>query len=170
MITYGSGRNSIRSTADTHPTNNKIGSAEPGELIYVIDGPVCNYGWLLWKVRTATGLEGWTPETDGKHFWLEPFPSWEACPNSQRSLLHKDDQAQVTLYPPLSNRVRSRPGLSGERIGSIEPGKKLTILDGPKCADGLVWWQVRAEDGLTGWTAEGEKDSYYLVPLPLPHY
>jgi serine/threonine protein kinase len=170
LITYGGGRNSLRSTPDTHPKDNKIGVIEPGELIYVIEGPVCNYGWLLWKVKTATGLEGWTPETDGKGFFLEPFPSWEACPNSPRSLLHKDDQAQVTLYPPQANRVRSDPGLSGTRIGSIDPGKKVAILDGPRCADGYVWWQVRSEDGLTGWTAEAEKDTYFLVPVPKQHY
>lgn len=169
MITLGGGRNAIRSTADTHPTDNKIGFAEPGELIYVIDGPVCNYGWLLWKVHTATGLEGWTPETDGKRFFLEPFPSWEACPDSSPSLLHKGDYAQVTQFPPISNRVRLKPGINEERTGTLLPGENLVVIDGPACADGFVWWNVRSESGVSGWTAEGKGQDYYLVPVPKPH-
>ncbi len=169
MITLGGGRNAIRSTADTHPTDNKIGFAEPGELIYVIDGPVCNYGWLLWKVKTATGLEGWTPETDGKRFFLEPFPSWDACPDSSPSLLHKGDNAQVTQFPPVSNRVRVKPGINAERTGTLQPGEKLLVIDGPQCADGFVWWNVRSESGISGWTAEGKGQDYYLVPVPEPH-
>ncbi len=169
MITLGGGRNAIRSTADTHPTDNKIGFAEPGELIYVIDGPVCNYGWLLWKVKTATGLEGWTPETDGKRFFLEPFPSWDACPDSSPSLLHKGDNAQVTQFPPVSNRVRVKPGINEERTGTLQPGEKLLVIDGPQCADGFVWWNVRSESGTSGWTAEGKGQEYYLVPVPEPH-
>lgn len=169
MITFGGGRNAIRSTPDTHPTDNKIGFAEQGELIYVIDGPECNYGWLLWKVKTSSGIEGWTPETDGKRFFLEPFPGWNACPNSPLSLLHKGDAAKVTQYPPVSNRVRSAPGTTAERLGSIEPGESLTILDGPECKDGFVWWYISAEKGLKGWTAEGEQNNYFLIPVPKPH-
>jgi serine/threonine protein kinase len=72
MISLTEGRNSIRTTPDTHPTNNTIGYAEPGELVDIIDGPVCNYGWVLWKVHTQKDLTGWTPEGDGKVYWLIP--------------------------------------------------------------------------------------------------
>jgi len=72
MISLGGGRNSIRNTADTHPSDNIIGHAYPGDYLEIIDGPVCNYGWILWKVRLEKdGLTGWTPETkDGIEFWI----------------------------------------------------------------------------------------------------
>lgn len=72
IISPDGGRNAIRSSADTHPSSNIIGYAEPGDQIEITAGPVCNYGWILWKVRVVnSGLQGWTPETDGKKFWIE---------------------------------------------------------------------------------------------------
>jgi len=46
----------------------------------------------------------------------------------------------------------------------------MWIIDGPKCADGWVWWRVRSQyDGLEGWTSEGEQPIgedpiYWLEP------
>lgn len=61
---------SIRNEPDTHPSNNKIGRVEPNEYAEIIDGPVCNYGWLLWKVSNSDRIVGWIPETNGTVFWL----------------------------------------------------------------------------------------------------
>jgi hypothetical protein len=63
----------IRNTPDTNPKDNKIGQIKGNERAKVIGGPVCNYGWLLWKIeRISDGLVGWVPETDEKEFWLMP--------------------------------------------------------------------------------------------------
>jgi len=33
----------------------------------------------------------------------------------------------------------------------------------------MVWWKVEAaEDGLIGWTSEGDQEHYWLVPEPAP--
>ena len=64
---------SIRSTPDTHPSNNIIGKILPGDQAQIIDGPICNYGWILWKIkRTSDGMVGWVAEFDGNSFWLVP--------------------------------------------------------------------------------------------------
>lgn len=60
----------IRSTPDTHPTDNRIGRLEPGEIAHVVDGPICNYGWILWEIENSDGIHGWIPETNGQEFWL----------------------------------------------------------------------------------------------------
>ncbi len=73
VVSYGGRPNAIRSTADTHPANNIIYRAPSGEGLQIIGGPVCNYGWILWKVRTDTGYTGWTPESSGNEFWLTPI-------------------------------------------------------------------------------------------------
>lgn len=59
-------------------------------------------------------------------------------------------------------RPSEHPGAS-ERIGSIEPGEQVRILDGPECGyeDGIVWWYVDF-DGLRGWTGESDLDNYWL--------
>lgn len=72
FVSLDTGENAIRSEPDTNPSDNILGRAQPGEQLEVIGGPVCNYGWVLWEVRTEGGLEGWTPEGDGEEYWLVP--------------------------------------------------------------------------------------------------
>lgn len=65
--------------------------------------------------------------------------------------------------PP--NRVRSEPKKGDNLVGQIEPGAVLDVLEGPVCAEGLVFWKVRAAlPAMTGWTAEGDGAEYYLEP------
>jgi hypothetical protein len=71
-ITYGGGRNAIRYTPDVHSTNNIIGYAEQGELMQILDGPQCSWGWLLWNVVTQNNVTGWTPESDGISTFMRP--------------------------------------------------------------------------------------------------
>jgi hypothetical protein len=91
--------------------------------------------------------------------------SWEACPNTYLSRLQVGDHAYVAYDPNLANRVRVQPNLNGRIRGFIQPGDSMEILDGPECAEGWVWWYVRAANSnLTGWTCEGDRDHYWLVP------
>lgn len=66
----------IRSTADTHPADNIVRKLYRSELAQTIGNPVCNYGWVLWPIRTADGTKGWVPETDGVDYWLVKARSW----------------------------------------------------------------------------------------------
>mgnify|MGYP001000666422 CR=1 FL=1 len=67
-----SGPNALRRDPDLHPSDNIIYRAPSGTNLQIIDGPYCSYGWLVWKVRTDFGLEGYTPESNGKSWWLIP--------------------------------------------------------------------------------------------------
>jgi serine/threonine protein kinase len=92
---------------------------------------------------------------------------WHPCTGTYPSRLHVGDRAHVSLDPPLPNRVRSDPNTDAEVIGHLQVGERMDIEDGPECAQGWIWWYVRSrETGLTGWTAEGDKKDYWLVPLP----
>ncbi len=62
-----------------------------------------------------------------------------------------------------ANSVRSAPTTSGERIGAIPGGETFAVLDGPRCADGFVWWQVEHQ-GVTGWTVDGADGDAWLFP------
>jgi WD40 repeat protein len=48
--------------------------------------------------------------------------------------------------------LRAEPSLDGEVLRKLQPGDRVTILDGPVEADGYTWWKVQTEDGTTGWT------------------
>jgi hypothetical protein len=68
--------NTIWSTPDTHPANNILYKAQPGEYLTIIGGPSCDAaasGYILWQVRVdRNGVVGWTPESeDGRTFWIE---------------------------------------------------------------------------------------------------
>lgn len=67
----------------------------------------------------------------------------------------------------LPNIVRSEPGKSNDRLGSLEPLTEFRIVGGPECddEDDLRWFRVIG-GGLEGWTTEGEGDIYYLEPMP----
>ena len=75
-------------------------------------------------------------------------------------------QAKVSEENVFPNRVRSAPSLAASRIALIYPGTVLKVLEGPICADGVVFWKVVSPliPGGVGWTAEGDGARYYLVP------
>ena len=92
-------------------------------------------------------------------------PTWVPCPGTYPSRLHVGIQAFVSYDPPLANRVRTQPNGVSPVVGFIQPGEKVVIIGGPICSDEWIWWQVRSiQSGMTGWTAEGDKQSYWLVP------
>lgn len=91
---------------------------------------------------------------------------WQACAEAgYLSQLHIGDEAMVSSDPPLANRVRENASTNDTILGYIDPGEHVEVLEGPTCNQGWVWWKVRSlSSGLTGWTAEGNEDSYWLIP------
>ena len=93
---------------------------------------------------------------------------WDACPGyDYLSQLQTGMQAQIALEPALPNRVREKPSTMAKIAGFIDPGGKVEILEGPSCEEGWIWWKVRdSETGLEGWTAEGDINGYWVIPIP----
>ena len=90
--------------------------------------------------------------------------SWQPCPSSYASLLRAGMRAKV-IEGQKANRLRAQPNSNGNIIGSIPAGQPFDVLDGPRCANNWVWWYVRAPDGKTGWTAEGDQSQRWLIPV-----
>jgi hypothetical protein len=101
IVSYGSGANGIRTEPDTHPSDNIIYRAPSGEGLWIIDGPVCNYEWILWKVRTDTGHTGWTPESPGGEFWLTPIEA-----ESSAVAPIRDDPATFEVYEKVNGTLQ----------------------------------------------------------------
>lgn len=61
------------------------------------------------------------------------------------------------------NVVRAQPQRSGERLGLLQPGTEINVLEGPQCGAGFVWWRV-SDGTLTGWTVESstEAGEYFI--------
>lgn len=49
--------------------------------------------------------------------------------------------------------IREQPTTNSRTVASVKEGTTLVVLDGPKEADGYVWWQVRTPEGDEGWAA-----------------
>lgn len=86
------------------------------------------------------------------------------CPNTLPTRLKVGITAYVTPGDP--NSLRPLPE-EGDAIDLIPAGAAFQIIGGPVCGRrlGLRWWQVTYQ-GETGWTAEGEGDTYWLSPTP----
>ncbi len=167
FISYNTGSNFLRKEPDTNPTDNIIGEIESGEVIIIIDGPVCNYGWLLWKVQTTRNETGWTPETNGNEFWVLPLTTRDLCEGALPSRLVVGSMAKVMEEPDKANWVREEPGDNETFIGKIYPGEWMEIIGGPYCGGNTTWWKIKAVNSdLIGWTMEGNAEYYYLVPAP----
>jgi hypothetical protein len=94
----------------------------------------------------------------------------EFCPDvplprltvGQDGRVNRDDPGRATPRPV---RVRTTPGMNGGIIGELAILEEFTVLDGPICNDGYLWWRIR-NDRLEGWSAEGVFGNYFLEPLP----
>jgi hypothetical protein len=155
--------------------SDKIGQIYPGEKVRIVGGPSSSSGLVWWIIESLkTGLVGWTAEGDKNSYWLIPvvknqsyLDKWAACHASYQSRLEVSDKANVSTSSDLPNRVREGPYLTSDIVGRIYPGEEVIIIEGPSCSNDMVWWKIRSIDtGLIGWTSEGEKRTYWLVPLP----
>lgn len=125
-------------------------------MVYRID-PSSNQ--IVAQINTGTPLQA----------TVIPSPTprvvvWQPCPEGPMSRLKVGDLAYVTKDPPIPNRVRKEPNREADIVGHINPGASMEIIEGPACSDGWVWWRIKNAD-LNGWTAEGDKETYWLVPL-----
>ena len=68
--------------------------------------------------------------------------------------------------------LRENAGLDKQIIRVDFPNAKVEIIGGPVCTPyqegAYLWWNVKSEDGVTGWSAEASlsKDFYFLQPIP----
>jgi hypothetical protein len=53
----------------------------------------------------------------------------------------------------LGLNLREQPTTYAKIVGNAKEGSVLTVLAGPKEADGYTWWQLRTADGKEGWGA-----------------
>jgi hypothetical protein len=62
---------------------------------------------------------------------------------------------QVVLAGPQGLSFRQEPGLQTGRIKYLPEGTVLRVIDGPRDADGLVWWKLQSNTDAndTGWAA-----------------
>jgi uncharacterized protein YraI len=134
----------------------------------VIAGPNCSEGMTWWLV-SYNGVNGWTPEGQAGQYWLEPYgyiPPPQSCNTFS---VHMLIGYTGTVAPGIPNRLRATPSLNGQFLANMTAGTTFTVLGGPTCADGLLWWQVNYR-GTAGWTVEGQNGNYWINPVACPGF
>jgi hypothetical protein len=91
------------------------------------------------------------------------------CPDAPPTRLAEFEEAVVTPGQP--NHLRADPSTDAEMIGDLPAGAIVNVLNDHECADGYLWWKV-AYNGMIGYTAEGDGNTYwlepYVAPTPMP--
>lgn len=92
----------------------------------------------------------------------QPTTIEDTCPLALPPQLIINDNGRVT--PGAPNNIRSAPGTSQTLLGQIPGGGEFKVLDGPTCANGVIYWLVDYQ-GIIGWTGESDGSGYWVEPL-----
>jgi hypothetical protein len=89
----------------------------------------------------------------------------EGAPPSRIQVVTDGTVYNVSTASALVN-LNVHRGIGGETLGTLSPGSVFSIVGGPVCWNGMMWWQIESADtGLAGWVAEGAAPSdYYIAP------
>ncbi len=145
--------------------------------IQITGGPVCNNGLRWWQIQISN-LAGWVAEGQGNEYFLEPFsannppssggntnPSGD-CSLAPQPRVRLGMTVQISGSETGTVRLRATPSQSGNVLAQLLVGTTgIEIIGGPVCRDTWRWWQVTFH-GQTGWISEGNRNLYYLAPIP----
>ena len=103
----------------------------------VVEGPQEADGYIWYRIETSTGT-GWG---------VGNFLSLDESDPAGIAAFGIGDEVSVSTD---RMHLRDAPGLAGTSTLVIVTGERGLVLDGPRTADGYVWYQVETEAG-TGW-------------------
>ncbi len=91
---------------------------------------------------------------------IDPF-----APSSTPTGIAIGGYAQITGTDGEGLRIRAAPGLTGEPVFLGFDSEVFLVQDGPREADGYVWWYLVApyDDNRSGWAAAD-----FLIYIPAP--
>lgn len=122
-------------------------------------------GWIADIVVTVSGNCDTVPITGAEAI------DYGNCPigfsGYMTSRLAIGEQGRVEDDSDVPNRVRENPTITAQQLFQLEPGDEFTVINGPRCGNGYVWWQVQSTDGRSGWTAESSvsDQEYFVEPI-----
>ncbi|MBI1278398.1 MAG: SH3 domain-containing protein [Anaerolineaceae bacterium] len=91
-------------------------------------------------------------------------PTQPAAPANGSGSIAVGMQVRVQTTDNDVLNIRSGPGRSFARLGTIGNGTIVIVLEGPQNADGLIWWRVRTPAAVEGWVVDSADGVQTLVP------
>lgn len=69
-----------------------------------------------------------------------------------------------TVAASVNLNVRAGPGSRNPSLGVQPTGSRAVVINGvPVDAGGMVWWELKWENGVIGWSAQGDDSESYLT-------
>jgi Mg-chelatase subunit ChlD len=162
---------------DDHDSN-VVAELERNTKITVIGGPECSHNGTWWEIQTDSGYTGWMRELTSGQRLLDTLlnasslpsspssPQIPLCPGSLPTRIQVGMTIQVTTsgnVPKLG--IRPKPTLDIQKQFELISGEKMSVLDGPVCANESYFWYINSAKG-KGWVREGNTEFYFVDPLP----
>lgn len=129
-----------------------VARLEPRTNVTLLEGPRKEDGYAWWRIRTADGQEGWSVERVDEEQTLQPA-------------LVIGGAAKINTENDTLN-VRADAGLSFDIVTQLPSGTLVTVIDGPKAGDDLIWWKIRTPNGEEGWVVERVQRQHTLIGQP----
>ena len=151
------------------PSNDVIAGIQTGVDGTVVDGPHKADGLIWWQVRTTHNgrtVVGWMAESVGGNQLLQKAPPANNGPTTGPQLQKGGAAKTLTIV-----RMRNTPGFRNKPrtdvLLDVQENQIVRVLDGPRSADGLTWWQVQAKDSrgrsVIGWMAAALSNGVALL-------
>ncbi len=64
--------------------------------------------------------------------------------------------------------VRLGPGRDFDVVARLNDGERVTLIEGPRAADGFAWWKIRTSVGIEGWVVESVEDNGVRLQTLIP--
>jgi len=64
--------------------------------------------------------------------------------------------------------VRLAPSTTANVVTKLPDGSRVTVLEGPRSADGFTWWKIRTGSGIEGWVVESVDDGGTRLQTLIP--
>lgn len=149
------------------PADDIIATVPANNTVRIITGPQTVDGLIWWQTQTTVegrSLTGWMAERTAAGATL-----LEMSGNAPTSI-----QVNGEAVTQATTRLRRSPGYvnqpPGDILADIPPNTRVSVVEGPRTADGLIWWRVDAPlhgSHQRGWMAERDPNGVTLL-LPAP--
>ncbi len=150
----------------------KMSTARLAELT----GPDSYDGWRSYTPRPADLLRQWTidvsSQQDQRRYELMYISAKGAsgianieCLGAPETRVKVGDVVLVTREDERPLNVRQEPNLTANTVTQVLPDQTMQVIGGPFCEGGYLWWNVRLDNDIVGWAAEGDQSVYYYEPL-----
>ncbi len=166
----------VRLRSDAGLKGRILSELQSGAQMIVLSGPVCQDSYLWWQVQLDNGAQGWVAEGSAQNYFIDPIPSIVThCADVPPTRFVVGARGQVRPARPGTTpnvaRIRDTATTDGKILLNLPEKTSFTVIDGPVCFGGYLWWKVKVDQGVTGWLAEGDSTrGYYVFPIGFPAY